>query len=238
MNQHYTYLLLNIFTLAFPLLLSFDRKVAFFKNWKALFPAIAVVGAFFIIWDMIFTRQGVWEFNEAYLTGIHWGPLPMEEWMFFLTVPYACTFIYECLKTYLSKDWLKKQQRLITWILIGALITTASVFWDRAYTLVTFGLLAGWLLLNQLLWKPRYLGWFYLAYLVHLVPFFLINGILTAWPVVIYNDTENLGIRLGTVPLEDTMYSMLLLLMVINIYEGLKARYGRAQQHIITESYA
>jgi lycopene cyclase domain-containing protein len=66
------------------------------------------------------------------------------------------------------------------------------------------------------------MGWFYLAYFVSLVPFLIVNGILTSLPVVWYNNAHNLGIRLYTIPIEDTMYSLLLLLMNVWLYEGIK----------------
>ena len=65
-----------------------------------------------------------------------------------------------------------------------------------------------------------------LMWLVHLLPFFTINGVLTALPIVWYNDNENLGIRLGTVPLEDAFYSLLLLLIVFATMFGLKQKKG------------
>jgi lycopene cyclase domain-containing protein len=49
-----------------------------------------------------------------------------------------------------------------------------------------------------------------------------VNGILTAMPVLIYNDAENMGIRLYTIPLEDAFYGMLNVLQVVTVYEWLK----------------
>lgn len=220
----YTYLMLNIGTLAGPLLLSFDRKVAFYRQWRALFPAIAFTAVAFIIWDIIFTEQGVWSFNPEFLVGIQLLGLPLEEWLFFLTVPYACMFIYECLNAYITRDILKNVAKPLTWTLIGILLVLAAIHWGRTYTVVTFIWLGVWLLLNQFWIKGTYMGRFFLSYFICLIPFLLVNGVLTALPVVIYNDMENLSFRIGTIPVEDTMYALLLLLMNVNIYEYLKTR--------------
>ena len=61
-------------------------------------------------------------------------------------------------------------------------------------------------------------------YVVHLVPFLLVNGVLTYLPIVWYNNSYNLGRRIVSIPVEDTMYSMLMLLLTISVYEGLRQR--------------
>ncbi|MEL6590944.1 MAG: lycopene cyclase domain-containing protein [Bacteroidota bacterium] len=222
----YTYLLLNIGTLLGPFILSFDNKVAYFRRWKALFPAILLTGLVFIIWDVWFTEMGIWSFNPDYLVGIYFLGLPLEEWLFFLTVPYACVFIYDCVKAYFKRDFLQPYARQISWVLIGLLLLVGAMHYDHWYTAVTFFSLAALLLMNLIWWKPNYLGWFFISYLIALIPFFAVNGVLTAMPVVSYNDLENLGIRLGTVPADDTMYNMLLLLMNINWYEYFQSRFA------------
>ena len=72
--------------------------------------------------------------------------------------------------------------------------------------------------------QAAYLGRFYLAYLViHLFPFLIVNGILTGTfletPVVWYDDTQNLGIRILTIPLDDFVYGFLLYLSNVTLYE-------------------
>jgi lycopene cyclase domain-containing protein len=217
-DKHYTYLLLNIVTLFFPFVLSFDKKVAFYNKWPQLVWGIGITGAFFIVWDMIKTYYGVWAFNPEYLIGIYIGNLPIEEWLFFLTVPYACVFIYECLKAYLP-DYLEKPSRYIAPVIALLLFITGVLSYGKMYTFITFLLTALFLVLYINVFKNRLGGYFWMGYIVHLIPFFIVNGVLTSLPVVIYNDAENLGIRLFTIPAEDTIYSMLLLLMNIGIYE-------------------
>lgn len=217
-DKHYTYLLLNLGSIIFPFLLSFDKKVAFYKKWPQLLWGIGLTGAFFIVWDVLKTHYGIWSFNPEYIVGIYIINLPLEEWLFFITVPYACVFIYACLNAYLP-DYLSKPSKYIAPTLIVALLILAAVNYTRTYTVVTFTFTAIFLGIYMALFKNRLGGRFWMAYLVHLVPFFIINGFLTSLPVVIYNDAENLGIRVGTVPIEDTIYSMLLLLMNIGIME-------------------
>lgn len=221
--EKYLYLGLNLFTISFPLVRSFEPKIKFSSKWKALFPAIFLTGAFFIFWDHWFTRMGVWEFNPRYLLGIYIFQLPLEEWLFFLTVPFACVFIYEVLIYFFPKDPLRNFGKPFLYVMIPLLIGLALMHLDLWYTSVNFLVGAMVLLIHFLIFNDRFLGKFLFAYLVHLIPFLLCNGILTGGfteePVVIYNNSENLGIRIGTVPVEDTIYSMSLLLMNISFFE-------------------
>ncbi|CAN5437319.1 hypothetical protein BH23BAC1_BH23BAC1_10820 [soil metagenome] len=220
----YTYLILNLLTISFPLIRSFEDKIAYASKWKYLFPAILISGLIFIIWDHYFTIWGVWSFNSEYITGIYLLELPVEEWLFFLTVPFACVFIYEVVKFFFKNDPLFNSSGIITGLIIASLVVLAIINLDKIYTTVTFFSTAAFLLTHWLIFKKKYLGIFYLAYLFHLIPFLLINGILTYLPVVVYNNQDNLGIRIFTIPIEDTIYSMLLLLMNISIYEFLRSR--------------
>jgi lycopene cyclase domain-containing protein len=223
--QKYLYLALDLGSVLVPILFSFHPKKHFASTWRAWLPAILIPAVVFIVWDEWFTAMRVWGFNPTYLTGVTFGHLPLEEILFFICIPYACLF------TYVAVNYLKKEEPLadrgqrITWILIIGLLALGLTNYDRWYTSVTFIALAMFLLYLILVIKPRYLGRFYFSYLFILIPFFLVNGVLTgSWierPVVWYNDEENLGIRMGTIPFEDTFYGMLLILMSVSIYEGL-----------------
>jgi hypothetical protein len=54
--DHQTYLWLNIASIFFPFVLSFDKKVAYYKSWRFLFPAIGLTALFFITWDVLKTH--------------------------------------------------------------------------------------------------------------------------------------------------------------------------------------
>ena len=51
-----------------------------------------------------------------------------------------------------------------------------------------------------------------------------VNGVLTAMPVVIYNNAENLGIRAYTIPVEDFIYSFIMLGMNVGLYEFIREK--------------
>lgn len=216
------YLLLNLFTVSFPLLRSFEPKLRFASQWKYLLPAILITGLFFITWDVFFTKAGVWGFNPDYLVGIYMFGLPIEEWLFFITVPFASVFIYECVRYFIPRSFNLSHFRWLTLGVSFTLIIIAAFNHTRAYTFWNFLFTAAFLISTGLK-PPQWLGHFWIAYLFHLVPFLVVNGVLTgsflAEPIVWYNNDQNLGIRIFTIPVEDTMYSLLLLLMTVTFYE-------------------
>jgi len=109
---------------------------------------------------------------------------------------------------------------------MGIVLIFLGVIWlEKLYTGVTFvslGILL--VLLRQASWMKRFI----LSYLVLLVPFFVVNGILTGTgiqeEVVFYNDHENLGLRLFTIPVEDIFYGMLLILLNVAGFEWLRSK--------------
>lgn len=209
-----------------PLLFSFHPALRFDRGWRSFFTANLLVAAGFILWDMLFTHLGVWGFNPRYLTGIFVNNLPLEELLFFICIPYASVFTYHCLRQPFAR--FKLPTRTITLVLALVLLFTAVLALPRLYTSVTFALLAFLLLYLYRYAKPNWLRHFYLSYLVILLPFVIVNGILTgSWidePVVWYNNAENLGIRLLTIPLEDVFYGMLMLLLNTWLYERFENR--------------
>jgi len=96
------------------------------------------------------------------------------------------------------------------------------VYYNRLYTLVTFGLLLMLVIVLQYGIKAQWLNRFYMAYVVSLLPFYIVNGILTAVPIVLYNNAENVGKRVGTIPVEDHFYSMALLVMNVGLFDYFK----------------
>jgi lycopene cyclase domain-containing protein len=223
--QKLTYASLLAGSVLIPFALSFDRKVAFHKRWGALLPATIITATVFIIWDIYFTRHDVWWFNRDFVSGLFIAGLPVEEWLFFIIIPYCCVFIYEVSRAYFLKEWKGFIIPLNIILFILFLIITI-VNYDRVYTAVNFGM-AAFLIGLQFFLKTHktYLLHFYTAYLLSIIPFLVVNGVLTSLPVVGYNNEENLAIRIYTIPVEDFAYLVNLLLINLNLYEFFKLKF-------------
>ncbi len=199
------------------------QNLQFYKKWRGLFLGIAVMMAFFIPWDIIFTNNKIWGFNDDYITGYKFLNLPIEEWLFFICIPYACLFTHYSINYFFPNlAFPKKTTSIINVTLLCILIITLWYNYDKWYTLINFIyvlILLG--VANN--YKPRLLQKFLPTYLVILIPFFLVNGTLTGSfteeHVVWYNNDENLGIRLFTIPIEDLIYNLGMLFTVFVVME-------------------
>jgi len=225
------YFIINIASFSIPFLYSFEKKMRFIKYWKAVFLSITIVAVPFLIWDVWFTNIGVWGFNPSYLLGPTIANLPFEEVLFFFFIPYASIFTHYALLYFFPKLGLpKKATKLITILLLLMAIVIIIFNYDNWYTLINFSVFV-LLLLYALIIKDTLLNSFYITFLVVLIPFFIVNGLLTGSfieeQVVWYNNAENLDIRVGTVPVEDAFYAFNMLYGATLLIEKFKPIFSK-----------
>ncbi|MFI1743485.1 lycopene cyclase domain-containing protein [Thalassobellus sediminis] len=227
----YLYLLLNLGSLSIPFLFSFHPKLKFYNYWKPLFISIVISMLIFIPWDVFFTIKGIWGFNSTYFLDIKILNLPLEEWLFFICIPYACVFTHYSLLYYFPNLKLPRTtSKTISYLLFLAFLIISIYHYEKWYTFVNF-ILAALLIAIVITKNPELLRSFFLTFLIMLIPFFIVNGILTGSfienEVVWYNNSENLNIRLFTIPIEDTVYAFTLILLnlfIINLIQNSKKK--------------
>src|SRR5690606_14687996 len=127
--------------------------------------------------------------------------------LFFITVPYACIFIYETVSFYVKEVKFNFNNKLF---LIPAvlLIIFGIIFYDQNYTftvsIFTASFFIGAILFNKYLLASRN---FWITMLISFLPFLIVNYFLTSIPVVTYNDAAFSAKRFITIPYEDFLYS-------------------------------
>ncbi len=222
--KSYTYLLIDLACISIPLIASFYHKRAFYKMWKYFIPANILVAVFFLVWDVLFTKQGIWGFNGDYLIGFDIVNLPIEEVLFFICIPYACTFTYYALQYLIPVSPFDKYQNPLKWLFLVIATGMMIAGFGRDYTFCT-GVFTFALMASSIIFRLNFKHIF-LAYFA-IIPFFLAsNGLLTGSlleePIVWYNNDENLSFRVGTIPIEDFIYGFLLIalnILLMNAFE-------------------
>ena len=212
------YILLILSTIVFPLILSFDKKVHFYTQFKALFISIAIIGSFFVIWDIWFTSMGIWGFNKEHLLGFDIVNLPLEEVLFFIVVPYACVFIHNVFSSYWPIKTDASTAKNFTYLWVLGSFVLAAFHYNHFYTASATVLsgITGIFLLRK---EDVYISNVWRSFLIVVIPFLVINGALTGAftenPVVWYNPSHNMGIRIVTIPLDDLFYNFTLIVAII-----------------------
>ncbi|MFM7682713.1 MAG: lycopene cyclase domain-containing protein [Bacteroidota bacterium] len=219
-----------LFSIAGPFALSFDKKVNFIRYWKPILISVVCVGIPFLIWDELFTQLEVWGFNSTYLFGIYLGHLPLEEVLFFLVVPYCCVFIHEVLTTYFPNMKLDVTAKFFGIIMLALSIILVILNPTNYYTLSACSLTSIYILI-AFIRKFHWFSSFAFTYLVCLIPFLIVNGILTGSmtdePIVWYSEKHITGFRILTIPFEDLFYNFSFLFPIIWIFENLKAKFHK-----------
>lgn len=222
------YLLLNIGSILVPFLVSFHPRLKFYKKWASFFIGVIITSVVFIIWDVFFLRMGIWGFNPDYYLGYTFFGLPMEEWMFFLFIPYACIFMhYSLLELFPKFSYNQKRSKQITVLLLGYFTVSLILNYNKWYPLVNYTLAIALLLLVYTSNK-NLLRTYYKTFVIMLIPFVIVNGVLTGTgindQVVWYNNLENCGVRFFTIPIEDATYAFTMILSTLYIIDFLEKR--------------
>lgn len=222
------YLTINILIIIVPLVFSFDKNLKFRKYFYAYLFSMLIVGIPFLIWDYIATLNGDWAFNPEYLTEIYLFILPLEEVLFFVTVPYSILFIYETINFYIKdKNILDlKISNRANEVLILLFIILGINFHERNYTVTVMFFISAFFILERLNYRKLFPTKNYLlTILISFIPFILVNYLLTSLPIVTYNDNENLGIRFTTIPVDDFFYSFAMISLWIYFYNYFKNKF-------------
>jgi lycopene cyclase domain-containing protein len=172
----------------------------------------------FLVWDAWFTSHGVWGFNQTYVLGIDLFGLPLEEVLFFFCVPFASLYIYQALARIAALGKPSALARAVWALAAFSFLAAAAFHADRAYTLTVC--LAAAAAAGALAWRnPAWSALLLSATLAQYVPFLLVNGVLTGLPVVVYSPAAIVGLRIGSIPAEDFLYSFILLALPVTFYE-------------------
>lgn len=219
----YTYSLVLFFTVIICFVASFDRRLRFDRHFGAFIKAAVLVAIPFIAWDVWFTAKGVWWFNTDYTLGVVIAGLPLEEWLFFICIPFSCVFTYYCLDKFYKMEWLSGFNNLIVFVTVIVCSVVALLHYDKIYTLVTAIATILTLIYLHFIVRAKWIGKASFVFTVLMLGFFPVNGVLTGFglesPIVNYNPNNFLGIKIITIPIEDAVYGYTQFLLVLCFFK-------------------
>lgn len=228
MPYSYVYSLILFLTIIICFIASFDKRIRFDHYFIPFIKAAVLVAIPFIAWDIWFTNIGVWWFNTNYTLGITLVNLPVEEWLFFICIPFSCVFTYYCIDKFYNLSKLESFNNMITFAIVIICAVTALINCNYIYTFITAILTSLTLLYLHFIAHARWLTQATMVYLVLMLGFFPVNGVLTGTglpsPVVNYNEAHFMGIRMLTIPVEDAVYGYAQFIWVLYFFNRFKAQ--------------
>lgn len=234
----YTYSLILFFTVIICFIASFDHRIRFNRYFSAFIKAAVIVAVPFIAWDVWFTAEGVWWFNTDYTLGIGLAGLPIEEWLFFVCIPFSCIFTYYSIEKFFNWNQLSAFNNIIVFISVILCSVTALIHHDKIYTLVTAVVTVATLLFLHFVKRVQWLGKATAVYCLLMLGFFPVNGVLTGTglesPIVNYNPEDFMGIRMLTIPVEDAVYGYTQFLLILFFFHFFKEK--QHEKHLSTNS--
>jgi lycopene cyclase domain-containing protein len=225
--MNFEYLIFNLVVLSGPVFFGSLKCCYIWNHWKQMLIAIVLPAIPFLLWDALVTGTH-WNFNPKYVSGIKIINLPVEEILFFITVPFACLFTWEMIirrvkEKQVNTQWLR--------VLLYAALPAGIYFFliGKQYTSLTLTFLFLANLLDQILRTNLLHDKRFYFYLLLIIIFTLIfNGFLTWRPIVTYGVNYQLDFRIITIPVEDFFYGISLLFMNTSIYKLLIRKEGEA----------
>ncbi len=217
----FEYLIFNLIVISGPLILSFDKKVHYISYWNRVFAALTLTFIPFVAWDIIVTDRHWW-FNPIHTLPLRIFGLPIEEILFFITIPFACIFIWLCLNAYfpVKRNNINIRANLIFYVFLIAGILLFSLGKEySALVTITCGLSI--FLDEKLSTKLYQFRNFYILLFIVTGLILIFNGYLTGRPIVLYDIQYQLDFRITTIPVEDFLYGISHIYLSIIAFEWL-----------------
>ena len=226
--KSFTYLLVLFFTIIICFIASFDKRIRFDKHFISYLKAGTLVSIPFIAWDVWFTAMGVWWFNLDYTIGLVIAGLPIEEWLFFICIPFSCVFTYFCIDKFFNLKGLDGFNNIIVFVSIITISVVGLLNIDKMYTIVTAVITVLSLIYFHFIARISWISRASFVFSILMIGFFSVNGVLTGTglesPIVNYNPQEFMGIRLLTIPVEDAVYGYTQFLWVLFFFKYFTSR--------------
>lgn len=221
--KEFTYIFILFFTVIVCFIASFHKKIRFYRYFGSFIKAAVIVAVPFIAWDIWFASHRVWWFNTGYTLGFVVQGLPIEEWLFFICIPFACIFTYYCFEQFFKLEWTNAFNNIIVFISIIICAVMALIHHNKVYTFVTALVTFITLIYLHFIARADWIGKASLVFFVLMLGFLPVNGVLTGTglesAIVNYNPKHFLGFRLLTIPIEDFAYGYTQFLLVLYFFK-------------------
>lgn len=197
--------------------------------WRRYFPDVRglvfvwlFVSTPWLLLDVWQHAAGFWHYNPQFVSTLLVINVPLEEGLFFYLVPLACLTVWQmvCRHRLMVLAWPGYLVVMSLFLLGFVMIGIYGIFMpfrsliDLVAMVVAYGLL--WFFMRHHGGRGMILSWTAVVGVL----FMISNTVLTALPIVEYNDTVMVPWRIGTIPVSDVYYNFGFLWLVLLVYLG------------------
>ncbi|MBK7820070.1 MAG: lycopene cyclase domain-containing protein [Tessaracoccus sp.] len=93
--DRWQYLIVLAGCLAVTLPLEFGIGARVYRAPRRLVLAMMPMLVLFVTWDVVGILRRHWWYEERFVSGVHLGPLPLEELLFFIVIPLCALLTYD-----------------------------------------------------------------------------------------------------------------------------------------------
>jgi len=192
---------------------------------KYILPAVAFSAIIFLMINIRLAELKVFVYNPNYLSGINWLQYPAEEWLLLPVVSMLSFAAYLFAKKRLTSF---EKPNLFVIISLILLVISGLITWFSRQKIYPFSLFMLFTIyLGYTVFRNRFkqhLTSFYLAFMIMIIPFFVLRAVVFSSQVIIPDNNYLIGISLVNMPVEEFAFLFLLMLINITIYEYLRER--------------
>jgi lycopene cyclase domain-containing protein len=205
--REFTYYIFNLLVFLPVLVLSFVTDVKPHRHIRGLLAGYLFVSFPFIVWDIWAVAAGHWSFNDAYVTGPYLFGVPLEEYLFFLTIPFAMIYVWGVVKKFVADRGMAGIVPLLAFgATAGASVWMLVNYWSNGYTrsaAIAALIAVVFAAISRIAYTWRF--WTFQFLLLGL--FLVFNSILTMLPIITYGPDAIIGFKIGDIPIEDFFFN-------------------------------
>lgn len=217
----FAFLFLTLGLIVFPYFLHLDKKILNKETFKATISASLVSAIIFSAITLAMQLAGLLFFNIDSTIGVVIGHIPLELYLLNFSFSFAAVSVYQYFNIRFPKNDLQKYSLAVSNLLLGLCVAFLFFGYTKWYTLLTFATLAIVLFSIEYIGRLRFMYKAYRAFLVMLVPFYLVYGILFWNGVLHVAENQLTGMFVAKIPIENHFVALSMLLVSVYIFEFL-----------------
>ena len=211
-----TFLALAIAPLLLPIVFQFNKRIFTGGNFKAAFSASLLSC---IVFSAIILAQHSLNFISYGTKEDTFIGIPIAQYILNFTFSFAAVSLYQYLNIKFPKNDLQRYSLAVSNLLLGLCIAFLFFAYSKWYTVSTFATLLILLLFIEYVGKLRFMYKAYRAFVLMLIPFHLIYGVLF-WKGTIAIDKNHLaGLYIAKIPVESHFVALAMMLLSIYMFE-------------------